>query len=68
MKRVKIIKYSSDICWWTDCIGQESDVLEVYEPTGYIRIKVTKTDPNVLIDPTYELEGYIPSDCIEVIE
>lgn len=68
MKRVRITKYASDICWWMDCLGQESEVLEVYEPTNYIRIKVKKNDPYVIGNGDYELEGYLPFDCVEVVE
>jgi hypothetical protein len=66
-KKVRITKYASDICWWQGCLGQESEVFEI-EPTEYIKIKVNKTDPRVIEYPTYEIEGWIPLECVEVIE
>lgn len=66
--KVKITKYASNICWWMGNIDQECEVLEIYEPTNYMRIKVKKYDPNVIGNGEYELEGYIPSDCVEIVK
>lgn len=66
--KVKIIKYASNIYWWMGYLGQECEVLEIYEPTNYIKIKVKKYDLNVIGNGIYELEGYIPFDCVKILK
>lgn len=61
-KQVQIIGLASPICWWKDCLGQISPVLEVYEPTGFIKIRVTEKG----FEP-YEQEGWIDTKYVEFV-
>jgi hypothetical protein len=67
MKTVKIIGIASEICWWIDCVGQTSPVLEIYEPTGFIKIRLTRREKGFEDEP-YEIEGWIDPQYVEMIE
>jgi hypothetical protein len=66
MKKVKIIGIASEICWWINCVGQICPVLEVYEPTGYIKIKVIITEKGFEDEP-YEVKGWIEPQYVEEV-
>lgn len=63
--RGKITGYASEICWWQGHIGQEVPVLDVYEPTGFIKISITRTQQG-FEDQPYEIQGWIPPEFLEV--
>ncbi len=67
MGKVQIVSYASEICWWIGCLGQISPVLEVYEPTGYIKIRVTRTQEG-FEDQPYAIEGWIPFEHAKEME
>lgn len=67
MKKVQIISYASEICWWMGYVGQVCPVLEVYEPTGFIKIRVIMTEKYFEYEP-FPVEGWIPPEYIKVIE
>lgn len=63
---VKISTLDSDVCWWKDCIGQISPVLDYYQPTGFIKIRVAMTEPGFEDEP-FCVEGWVPPHCVEYI-
>lgn len=64
---VRITGYGSNICWWMGCLNQICPVLEVYEPTGYIKIRAMRTEVH-FEDQSFPIEGYIPSQFVEYVE
>lgn len=67
MKEVKIVGVASEICWWRECVGQQSPVLDTYEPTGFIKIRVTVTERG-FEDQPYQKEGWISPEYIEEVK
>lgn len=61
VKKIKITGIASPICWWSDCVGQECPVLDVYQPTGFIQIRVQRTE---LGFPPYPVEGWISPEYV----
>jgi hypothetical protein len=58
-----ITKYASEICWWIGCLRQICPVLETYEPTGFLKIRVMRTEVGFEDEP-FEFEGWIDPTCV----
>lgn len=64
---VIITALASEICWWSDCLGQVCPVLEKYEPTQYIKIRVVRVEQGFEHEP-YDVEGWIPERFVEYVD
>lgn len=67
-RHVKITGYSSPICWWQGCLGRIATVLDVYEPTNYIKVRLTRpVEPYWVgcICPEEQREGWMPAEYVE---
>ena len=67
MKKVKIISYASNICWWYGCINQTYDVLEIDDSHGYIKIRITYVEKGFEDEP-FEIEGWINPVHVEEVK
>jgi hypothetical protein len=65
---IRVVTMTHPFNWWADCLGQVSQVLDVYEPTGFMKVRLHKrTYWDGAIDAYYQFEGWIPPDVVEVV-
>ncbi|KZD71159.1 hypothetical protein [Bacillus cereus] len=67
MKHVMITGVASPICWWLSNVNEVCPVLDVYKKTGYIKIRVKVIDKNVILNPIYFKEGWIPPEFVKYV-
>ncbi|GAB6454480.1 hypothetical protein bcgnr5390_17680 [Bacillus luti] len=67
MPHVKITGVASPFCWWYSHVNEVCPVLDVYKKTGYIKIRVKFIDKNVILDPIYFKEGWIPPEFVKYV-
>lgn len=59
---------SEPMVWWNGTIGQVSEVLGVYEPTGFIHVRLHMPTYWVdVIDSHYQLNGWLVEKFVEVV-
>lgn len=70
---IRVTHAPSPFAWWSSAVGQFSEVLKVYEPTGYLCVRLMLPIPEYdsliekLIEQHRQVEGWIDPRFVEVI-
>ena len=65
---VRILECPSPIAWWNWTIGQMSQVLGVYEPTGFIHVRLhLPTYWENALDSHYQIDGWMDEKFVELL-